>query len=48
MIVDAMAYIFVSPLLLRSLRSGNRTFDFNCGIDLNFCTIVMVEWCEEF
>jgi len=38
----------VSLFLFRSLGSGNRTFDFDCGIDLNSCGIVMVECCGEF
>jgi len=48
MTINIMARIFVYLLLFRGLGSGNRTFDFDCGIDLSSCGIVTVEYCGEF
>jgi len=33
--INNKSFIFVSLLLSRGLASGNRTFNFDCGIDLS-------------
>ena len=43
--ISYRAYIFVSLLLSRSMESGNRTFNFDCGIGLSSCGILTVECC---
>jgi len=39
--INTKAYIFVS--LSRGIGSGDRTFHFDCGIDLSRCGIAIVE-----
>jgi len=45
MTIGARACIFVSLLISKSMGSGNRTFDFDCGIDLSHGDgLVLGEW----
>ena len=47
MTTNTKTCIFVPLLLSESMGSGDKTFDFDGGIDLSYYGIVMVECCEE-
>ena len=48
MATNTKTCIFVPLLLSGSMGSGDKTFDFDGGIDLSYYGIVIVECCEEF